>query len=134
MGEEDKDNALGSRSSSASSRSDSGGSKFFCNVNDKVAKKRKDGLEYHLVNGLKHAFKIIDVRKQEKLAKSQVQVLCSTICQALEIKYRQDDLRKFMMDEELLSVSDVVQYVDTELIKQGISLLDFLSLNPRMGP
>ena len=87
-------------------------------------------LDYHLENGFRHVFQILDFNKTGAVNKSSLQVICANVCRVLDILYMPEHLEVFKGESKKLDEDGFVEYV-RQLVRKAIGLfvsLPFLNL------
>ena len=76
-------------------------------------------LESVVLNSIRHSFQTLDECKSGKVAKSQLQVLCASMCLDIGAIYDAQHLTDFKHPSTTLDFEDFVEYLQDHLLVKG---------------
>ena len=76
-------------------------------------------LETVVLNSLRHSFQTLDEVKSGRVAKSQLQVLCASICLDVGTSYDAQHLADFKSPSTTLNCQDFLEYIQDHLLLKG---------------
>ena len=82
-------------------------------------KQRPVKLESVALNSIRHSFQTLDENNSGKVAKSQLQVLCASICRDIGAIYDAQHLADFKSSSTSLNFQDFTEYLQDHLLSKG---------------
>ena len=76
-------------------------------------------LESIVLNSIRHSFQTLDETNSGKVAKSQLQVLCASICLDIGTSYDAQHLADFKSPSTTLNFQGFVEYLEDHLLSKG---------------